>query len=470
MAGEGSGPVARLAEAIESRTGLGASVRQSVDYVIPGGSRWVYVFGTALMAVLLMQTVSGILLGFYYVPSIDHAHTTVAYIQKEVALGWLVRGVHHYGASAVILLLMLHLSRTVLWGAYRERREALWLAGIVLLVLVMGFGFTGYLLPWDQKAYFGTQVAGGIAASVPLAGDMQMKLLLGGNDVGQATLSRFFALHVFVLPLLTAAVLALHIRFFRRAGAAGRAVENSAQLKRRPYFPAQFARDVLVSILVTGILVALAVYRPAILGPKADPGAEFVPRPEWYFLWIFELLKVIPAFWGAVVLPGVIVTGLALLPWLDKGPDRRFKKRLVPIGAFGLLAVAVVTLTIVGITSDARNPKIQAQEEAARAFLAEPFVPDEIGGSKGGAVAVIGPPPEPFTKNCAGCHGATGEGMIGPKLRGISAKPGRSADDLTKLLVKPSDFGVGEGMPVFASLPEAERRAIAEWVASLPKS
>ena len=165
MGGHGKGPIGRLADAVESRTGLGATVSASVDYEIPGGSRWVYVFGTALLATLLLQTVSGILLGFYYVPSVDHAHTTVAYIQKEVALGWLVRGVHNYGASAVILLLMAHLSRTVLWGAYRERRAALWLSGIVLLVLVLGFGFTGYLLPWVQKAYFGTTFAG----STPLA-------------------------------------------------------------------------------------------------------------------------------------------------------------------------------------------------------------------------------------------------------------------------------------------------------------
>lgn len=470
MAGEDSGRVAKVAEAVEERTGIGAAVRHSVSHTIPGGSRWVYVFGTALMATLVLQAVSGILLGFYYVPSVDHAHTTVAYIQKEVALGWLVRGVHHYGASAVILILMLHLSRTVLWGAYRERREALWIAGIVLLVLVMGFGFTGYLLPWDQKAYFGTQVAGGIAASVPMAGTMQMQLLLGGNEVGQATLSRFFALHVFVLPILTMLVLALHIRFIRRAGAAGAAVEHIEKLKRRPYFPAQFARDVIASLIVVGILVWLAAYSPAVLGPKADPGAEFVPRPEWYFLWIFEILKVVPAFWGAVVLPTVILIGLALLPWVDRGPDRRFRSRLVPIGAFGVLAAVVVSLTIVGLSADARDPKIQAQNAAAKAFLEEPFVPDEIGMKKGGDVAVVGPPPEPFTKNCAGCHGATGEGMVGPTLRGISAKPSRTVDDLTKLLVKPSDFGVGEGMPAFSTLSEAERRAIAEWVAALPKS
>jgi ubiquinol-cytochrome c reductase cytochrome b subunit len=469
VGGHGKGPIGRLADAVESRTGLGATVSASVDYEIPGGSRWVYVFGTALLATLLLQTVSGILLGFYYVPSVDHAHTTVAYIQKEVALGWLVRGVHNYGASAVILLLMAHLSRTVLWGAYRERREALWLSGIVLLVLVMGFGFTGYLLPWDQKAYFGTQVAGSIAASVPLAGTMQAQLLLGGNDVGQATLSRFFALHVFVLPILTGLVLALHIRFFRRVGAAGAAVGDSSILRRRPYYPAQFARDMAVSIVVVGLLVGLAAWRPAVLGPKADPGAQFVPRPEWYFLWIFELLKVVPAFWGAVVLPGVIVTGLALLPWLDRGPDRRFRKRLVPIGAFAVLAVTVVSLTIVGLTADARDPKIQAQEEAARAYLAEPFVPDEIGGAKGATVEVIGPAPEAFAKNCAGCHGATGEGRIGPSLWGVTAKPSRSVDDLVQLIAKPGTYGLGEGMPSFETLPEAERRGIAAWVASLPK-
>lgn len=464
----GGGLVQRLRGAAEERTGLGSAVSGAVGHTIPGGSRWVYVFGSALLATLVLQTVSGILLGFYYVPSVEHAHTTVAYIQKEVALGWLVRGVHHYGASAVILLLMVHLARTVLWGAYRERREALWLAGIILLVLVMGFGFTGYLLPWDQKAYFGTQVAGGIAASVPLAGDWNVKLLLGGSEVGQATLSRFFGLHVFVLPLLTALLVALHVRFFRRAGAAGPAAEDANSLPRAPYFPAQFARDMTAAIVVLVILVLLATVRPALLGPKADPSAAFVPRPEWYFLWVFEILKVVPAFWGAVVLPGVLVTLLAALPWIDRGRDRRFRKRLVPVVGFCAVAAGVVGLTTVGLVTDARDPKISAQDEAARAFLHEPFEPPEIGASA--RVIVIGPPPATFTETCAGCHGPTGEGKIGPSLRGVSDKKSRTVEDLTRLLAKPGAYGLSESMPAFEALPESERRTIAEWLVSLPKS
>jgi ubiquinol-cytochrome c reductase cytochrome b subunit len=464
----GANLTSRSLDWLDERTGYRSLLATALDEPIPGGSRWAYVFGSALLVTLVLQAVTGTLLTFYYVPSIDHAHTTVAYVQKEVPLGWLVRGVHYYGASAVIVIMLLHLAQVFVWGAYKERREALWLAGVILLQLVLGFGFTGYLLPWDQKAYFGTQVAGGIAGSIPLVGPDAARALLGGAGIGQATLSRFFALHVFVLPALTALLIVAHLYLFRHAGPAGPLSDDPRARERvERFYPMQFFKDTAAAMAVVGLLAALAYARPALLGPKADPAAGFVPRPEWYFLWTFQLLKYMPAFLGAVVVPGVLMTALALAPFVDRSPARALRARLIPVGLFLAALAGIGGLTYVSIFEDLSDLKIQQQEEAARRFMDEPFAPDVIGAPPPAAAAA--PPPTAFAENgCAGCHGAAGEGgPVGPSLKGITAKPSRTPDDLVKLLADPTAYGVRPPMPAFADMPEAERRAIADWIATL---
>jgi ubiquinol-cytochrome c reductase cytochrome b subunit len=452
---------------LDERTGYRALVSAGLDEPIPGGARWVYIFGSALLTTLILQAVTGTLLTLYYVPSIDHAHTTVAYVQKEVPLGWLVRGVHYYGASAVIVIMLLHLAQVFVWGAYKQRREALWLVGVVLLNLLLGFGFTGYLLPWDQKAYFGTQVAGGIAGSIPFAGADVSRIVLGGSGVGQATLSRFFSLHVFVLPAATVLLIVAHLYLFRFAGPAGPLTDEPAARERVDrFYPKQFFKDTIATVAVVGLLAALAWVQPALLGPKADPAASFVPRPEWYFLWAFQLLKIMPAFLGGVVVPGLLMTGLALAPFVDRSPYRALRGRIVPVALFLAALAGIGALTSVALVADNADPKIRSQEEAARAFMATPFEPDRI-GFEAVAAPVAAPPPAAFATNCAGCHGANAEGQFGPSLKGITAKPKRSPDDLVKLLADPRAYGLNAQMPSFATLPEADRRAIAEWVATL---
>jgi ubiquinol-cytochrome c reductase cytochrome b subunit len=456
----------RALDWLDERTGHRAILATALDEPIPGGARWAYVFGSALLVTLVLQAVTGTLLTFYYVPSVDHAHTTVAFVQKEVPLGWLVRGVHYYGASAVIVILLLHLAQVFVWGAYKERREALWLVGVILLNIVLGFGFTGYLLPWDQKAYFGTQVAGGIAGSIPFVGQETARVLLGGAGVGQATLSRFFALHVFVLPALTLLLTVAHLYLFRHAGPAGPATDDAAVRSRvERFYPKQFFKDTVGALAVLVLLAWLAWARPAVLGPKADPSASFVPRPEWYFLWTFQLLKLMPAFLGAVVVPGALMTALALAPFADRSPARAIRGRLFFVGLFLAGLAGIGALTSSALLEDLSDPKIQQQEEAARRFMAEPFVPDEIGAKPVAAVAAADPP-DPFQISCAACHGDNAEGRVGPSLKGITAKERRSPDDIVKLIADPGAFGL-EGMPAFSDMPEEERRAIAEWLATL---
>src|SRR5579884_961439 len=217
----------RLFRWINRRTGLEGILREALDEPIPGGARFAYVFGSGLLFIFLSQVITGIWLALYYVPSSDHAHTTVAYITKAVAAGSFLRGVHAYGSSAMVILLLLHATQTYLYGAYKGRRELLWLSGCFLFVLVLCMAFTGYLLPWDQKAYFATAVGTNIAGEVPFIGDWIKSLMRGGTEMGTLTLSRFFVAHVFLIPACIFAFVGMHIYLFRKAGSAGPISEDS---------------------------------------------------------------------------------------------------------------------------------------------------------------------------------------------------------------------------------------------------
>src|ERR1700733_4271346 len=185
---------------LNRRTGLDDLLRASLDEPIPGGARFAYIFGSGLLFIFLSQIITGIFLALYYVPSADHAHTTVAYMTKVVTAGSFLRSLHSYGASAMVIVLLLHLSQTYVYGAYKGRRELIWISGCVLFALVMAMAFTGYLLPWDQRAYFATAVGTNAISEVPLVGESLKRLIRGGTDMGTLTISRFFVAHVFLIP------------------------------------------------------------------------------------------------------------------------------------------------------------------------------------------------------------------------------------------------------------------------------
>src|SRR6202790_1565284 len=211
---------------LNRRTGLDSLLRTALYEPIPGGARLAYVFGSALLFIFISQVITGVFLSLYYVPSADHAHTTVAYITKEVTSGSFLRSVHAYGSSAMVILLLLHVTQTFLYGSYKGRRELLWLSGCILFALVLCMAFTGYLLPWAQKAYFATAVGANIAGEIPFIGAWIKSLMRGGVDMGSLTLSRFFVAHVMVVPAAIFAFVAMHVYLFRKAGAAGPIDEN----------------------------------------------------------------------------------------------------------------------------------------------------------------------------------------------------------------------------------------------------
>src|SRR5579863_7094631 len=343
-------PVPGLWGWLNRRAGLDDLLRSALDEPISGGARFAYIFGSGLLFVFISQVITGVFLALYYVPSADHAHTTVAYITKAVTAGSFLRSLHAYGSSAMVIVLLLHLSQTYIYGTYKGRRELLWLSGCVLFALILGMAFTGYLLPWDQRSYFATAVGTNAASEVPLVGESLKRMMRGGTEMGTLTISRFFVAHVFLIPACIFALVASHIFLFRKAGAAGPVNENPyvPKLKAELFYPRQVLMDLSLTALLIMFLGCLAFLVPIQLGPPANPSdAQYVPRPEWYYLPIFQWLK----YWhgaasviGVLIIPTVVALGIVAVPFLDRSIERRPWKRPVAMGAYTFVMVALIGL------------------------------------------------------------------------------------------------------------------------------
>ena len=293
---------------------------------------------------------TGVVLTMYYVPSPEFAYDSVRFITDRLPLGRLVRGLHFFGASFIVIAAVIHMLRVVLFGSYKKPREVTWMTGVVLLLLILGFALTGYLLPWDQKAYWATTVTINIARSTPLFGEQVAALMRGGVDLGALTLLRWYTAHVFLLPAALVVFVLAHLYLMRRHGISGPVQPSSGQ--PRPFYPYQAFKDTVAMAAVFALVLTFALMFRVPLDAIADPSdATYVPRPEWYFLSLFQLLKYFPGPFepiATIVIPGLIVGGLLLLPFLDRGPDRHLSKRRVVGAAFAVLGTAIVALTFLG--------------------------------------------------------------------------------------------------------------------------
>ena len=461
---------------LDERTGVKEITREALDEPIRGGARWAYVFGSVLLFLFATQVVTGIFLSLYYAPTADHAHASVSYIQKAVPGGALLRGLHHYGATAMVILAVAHLAQTFLFGAYKKKRELLWGAGVMMLLIILAFSFTGYLLPWDQAAYFGTKVGTSIAGEIPVVGSAQQRVMLGGNDLTTTTLSRFFTTHVFLLPLALAGLVGLHLYLFRRATPAG-PFHNRDDKKIERFYPKQAFKDSIAILICFVALVAMAKYYPAELGPVADPTSDYLARPPWYFMPLFQLLKYSPGKWAivpTVILPAVLFGALFLLPFFDRSEERHPFKRPLATLLLVLVIGGSIGLIFLAKHQDRTNPefaeKLKLQDEEMRAYFDKPFEAQIIGGSD--SVATGGKslePPKAYAENCAGCHGDKAEGFppIAPTLIGVAGKPQRSKEDLLKILDSPEAYGL-KGMPnSLSKIPPEDKQKIVEWLMTL---
>jgi len=341
--------VSRIFDWLQSRTGYRGARHTMLDETLPPGTGWFFTLGSVLLGLLGVQSLTGAFLTLYYAPTPDHAYDSIRFIVSTMP-GRLVRGLHHYGSSFIVVALVLHMVRVVMFGSYKAPREATWLSGLALMALILGFSLTGYLLPWDQRAYWATVVTINIAKLTPGAGDLVAGLLQGGAQIGALTLTRWYALHVIFLPGLLLGLIVLHIFLMRRHGISGPVKPREGEAM--PFYPWQAARDTAVVSVVIVALVALAWNgAPALEGPADPSDNSYVPRPEWYFLGLFQLLKYFPGKWevvGAMIIPGVVAVLLALLPWIDRGPARDPRRRPVVVGAFVVGLFAVATLTTLG--------------------------------------------------------------------------------------------------------------------------
>lgn len=322
-----SRPIEWINRWINERWPVSTALRLALDEEIPGGSSFVYTDGSAVFLLFSLQAITGILQVLFYVPTVDHAYASLSYLRTEVPFGWLIHGIHFWGANLMIVVLALHITRAFIWGAYKKPRELVWVAGVLLLLITMGFSFTGSPLTWDQHGYWAGEVGTSIAGTVPVVGDLQKRLLRGGEGMGQLTLSRFFALHTSVLPLLLLSAFGLHIVAFKVQGTVG----PWDALKRRlsgPFWPDQVYKDVLTGTAIFILLIFLSAFVPPVFwGPVDILDTNYVPKPDWNFLFLYQVLKYFqgplePV--GTVGVPTAIVMLFVTLPFIDRNPEEPF--------------------------------------------------------------------------------------------------------------------------------------------------
>jgi ubiquinol-cytochrome c reductase cytochrome b subunit len=336
---------------LDARTGFRAGRSDLLDEPLPAGVGWWFVTGSILLFLLGVQLLTGVILTMYYVPAPDHAYDSVRFITDHLALGRIVRGLHFFGASFIVIAALLHMLRVVLFGSYKKPREVTWMTGVVLLLIILGFALTGYLLPWDQKAYWATTVTINIARSAPLFGEPIAGLLRGGSDLGALTLLRWYTAHVFLLPAALVCFVLAHLYLMRRHGISGplRPVAG----RSRPFYPYHAAKDTVAMAAAFALLLTFAISFRVPLDAMADPSEpRYVPRPEWYFLSLFQLLKYFPGPLepiATIVIPGLIVAALLLLPFFDRGPNRHPRQRRLVTAAFAVLGTVIVVLTYLGL-------------------------------------------------------------------------------------------------------------------------
>lgn len=318
-------------------------------------SIWYY-FGGMTLFLFVVQVVTGILLLLYYRPSAENAFESVQFIITEVKFGWLIRSIHSWSANLMILTLFIHMFSVYFMRAYDRPRELTWVSGVVLLFISIFFGFSGYLLPWNEVSFFATKVGTEIAGVIPVVGRTMMRFLRGGDEVTGATLTRFFGFHVAVLPALATVFVLVHVLLVQVHGmhVPARYHQNYRRMK---FFPNFIMRDVIGWLVAIGLLAALAALFPWELGVKADPFAPAPAgiKPEWYFLFMFQTLKYLPAkilmFDGEVI--GILVfmvagAALFVIPFINRSPEQNPRRRLV-FNILGAIAVLfMVVMTVIG--------------------------------------------------------------------------------------------------------------------------
>ena len=450
----------------DRRMQVRTTVRQFFERHAPPGLTWWHTFGSALLALLIVQALTGTVMALYYTPSPEHAYHSAQYIATGVPFGRLVRGVHRWAASGIVVLAGLHLLRVFAMGAYKYPREPNWMVGVTALVIILGLAFTGYLLPWNQRAYWATTVGARVVGTVPVVGEALRRLLLGGSNVGVLTLTRFFGLHVFFLPGLLTLLVLFHLLLLIRQGIAAPpkrefaeispgdywAAYDAAKARGRPFY-IHAVRDVFMVavVLVVVALLALTLGLPSD-GPADATDVNYVPRPEWYFFPVFELLWWFKGRWipiATVVIPVVFLLALFGLPLYDRNPRRAPRRRPLAMTAATLVLVASGYLMYRGATAPQPPP--------ARVAIAGEIVAPATDTTGPGLFE---------NEGCSACHSIAGQGgSAGPDLTRVWGR--RDAAWLKRFIRDPEAVQAGALMPAFTDLPEATLDRLVQYLVRL---
>jgi ubiquinol-cytochrome c reductase cytochrome b subunit len=442
-------------QSFQQRIGWNQYLRPFLYKELPSGTGWLATLGSLCALLFAVMAVSGIFLAMYYNPSPDKAYQSIDYIMKEVPMGAWLRGIHHWCAGAMVLCVFLHLLANFFSGSFKAPREATWIIGVLLFLVTLGLGFTGYLLPWDMKAYWATTVSANIPKDIPVIGDFLARAIRGGDTISGLTLTRFYAIHMLLLPALLAIFTAAHIYLVRLHGLAEPESENASSPDQAPYrfFPEHLFRSALVFAVVFLAIMLLAVFatvpREEIAGTFSE---SYLPRPEWYFMWLFQLLTYFSGRWesvGSLAVPAIGVALLFAIPFLGKGTLRRATDRPLALAAGISCVIGIVYLTLMGF-------------EGARPYGEIIPVPDrQLTASEQRGLYVFA------DRQCAYCHQISGQGghRTGPDLANTVAK-GRNREYLAKYVKDPQAVSRTSIMPKY-NLSDADLTALADFALAL---
>lgn len=463
--------IKNVGEWFDQRLQIGTAVRNTAEHPVPRETAsWFYVFGSAALTIFGLQVVTGILLALIYVPSAGEAWNSLQILNHSVSLGWFIRALHGWGSNFMIAIVLIHMAQVFLFGAYKFPRELTWMVGVLLLLVTLGMAFTGQVLRFDQDAYWGLGIGASIASRVPVAGPWAVKLMLGGPIIAGATLSRFFALHVFVIPGLLIAFVSAHLLMVLKLGInewpmPGRVVRRATYLQDYealthregvPFVPYAVWKDIFFSAFILLAIAACAVYFGP-FGPSGQPDPTIIqtaPRPDFFFLWLYALLSFLPPSAETPILligPAIALVVLLALPLVAGEGEKSWRRRPIAVLAVLLIAVALGTFT--------RLAQHAPWSPVMSAWSSEPIPPPYLKGltavERRGALVFQ-------AKQCHNCHSLADQGgERGPSLDRVALR--LTQDQLIRQVIQG-----GGNMPAYGkNLTPAETTALVAFLETL---